>query len=101
MLEGLTETLPNEPAYHGNAVEQMLDAMAEYGIRITEPLRGDGLLHRYQHVDDRRGRRNVWAKLVMDERPAGMFGDLKRLGGEKIVWRDKSAQKMTAAERSA
>ena len=75
------------------------DAMASHGIFVTEPVR-EGF-HRYQHREDRKGKRNVWVKLHTDGTPNGEFGDFKRLGpGSKIKWTGKSTVSLTPGERA-
>jgi len=81
-----------------DAVTEFTDAMASHGIFVTENVR-EGF-HRYQHRDDRRGKRNVWAILHTDGKPNGVFGDYKRLGPDaKIKWSGKGAAELTPQER--
>lgn len=72
-------------------IEQFRDAMFEQGIEVRDEIVADGSLHRYHVEGDRRGSKNAWAILHLDERPAGMFGCNKRHGDHKFQW--QSSQK--------
>ncbi|MCD9228944.1 VapE domain-containing protein [Ralstonia pseudosolanacearum] len=85
---------------HADVVGQFRDAMAEQGIVITGEIVADGRLHRY-HVDgDKKGQRNAWAILHIDDKPAGAFGCNRRYGhDQKFTWTGKATKPLTAAER--
>jgi putative DNA primase/helicase len=83
----------------GAIIEQFLAAMREHGIDIDEPIVADGKFHRYHVAGDRARTRNAWAKLVIDEHPAGMYGCNKRHTGEKFTWTMKGARPLTPEER--
>ncbi|MGY3551196.1 toprim domain-containing protein [Bradyrhizobium sp. USDA 4469] len=87
---------------HADVVGQFRDAMAEKGIVITSEIIADGKLHRY-HVDgDKKGQRNAWAVLHIDDKPAGAFGCCRRYGhDQKFTWTGKATKPLTAAERRA
>ncbi|MDO3620223.1 phage/plasmid primase, P4 family [Ralstonia pseudosolanacearum] len=87
---------------HADVVGQFRDAMAEQGIVIIGEIVADGRLHRY-HVDgDKRGQRNAWAILHIDDKPAGAFGCNRRYGNDhKFTWTGKATKPLTAAERRA
>ena len=80
-------------------IEQFLTAMREKGIDIDEPIIADGKLHRYHVTGDRASTTNAWAKLVIDARPAGMYGCNKRFPGEKFPWAMEGARDLTPEER--
>ncbi len=86
-----------------DAVAQFRDAMAAQGIVVADEIIADGRLHRY-HVDgDKKGQRNAWAILHIDDnRPAGAFGCNRRYGtDQKFTWSAKGAKPLTQAERRA
>ncbi|MDO3527524.1 toprim domain-containing protein [Ralstonia pseudosolanacearum] len=87
---------------HADVVGQFRDAMAEHGIVIAGEIVADGRLHRY-HVDgDKKGQRNAWAILHIDDKPAGAFGCNRRYGNDhKFTWTGKATKPLTAAERRA
>lgn len=76
------------------------EAMAAEGIRYSGPIEADGKFHRVAGDEDRKGSRNVWYILHMDERPAGGFG-WNKLGNEtKFSWSAKGLTPLTDAERA-
>lgn len=78
-----------------------INAMRDAGLAPTNPgeIVGDGALHRF-HVDgDRKGERNGWCVLHMDDRPAGAFGSWK--AGISGRWRADRHAPVTDAEREA
>jgi putative DNA primase/helicase len=75
---------------------EMAEAMHSAGIPITEPIIGDGILHRYHVFGDPRSARNAWAVLWVDDLPAGVFGCHKRFGGQSFKW---SAEGTTSLSR--
>ena len=72
--------------------------MDSAGIAIKGAILGDGAIHRYRPVGDKRGR-NGWYVLHLDGTPAGAAGDYKR--GIKIKWSAKGVTLLTRAERQA
>lgn len=72
-------------------IEQFRAAMLEQGINVAEPIIADGRLRRYYVDGDKRGSRNAWAVLHLDDRPAGMFGCNRRFGSHKFRWSYKAA----------
>jgi putative DNA primase/helicase len=82
-----------------SVIEQFSAAMREHGIGIDESIIADGKLHRYHVGGDKARSRNAWAKLVIDEHPAGMYGCNKRYSGEKFTWSMKGARPLTPDER--
>lgn len=80
-------------------IDEFLAAMRDKGIEIDEAIIADGHLHRYHVIGDRHRAQNAWAKLVIDEHPAGMFGCNKRFGKEKFKWSMKGARGLTEDER--
>lgn len=84
-----------------NAVSDFLEAMQAEGIRPLEPIEHKleaGQATRFRAAGDRPGRRNGWAVLHLDGRPAGVFRHY-RLGIRK-VWRAGSDPRtLTPAER--
>jgi putative DNA primase/helicase len=71
--------------------------LAAYGLNPPEII-ADGMLRRFDSGDDKKGRKSAWYVLHSDEVPAGAFGDWKTGLSEK--WCSKSAQVLTAEERS-
>ncbi len=85
------------PEDHIRAFE---NEMREHGIDIDEPINPDGKLHRYHVRGDKPRRRNAWAVLHIDDRPAGKFGCNKRFGGQEFSWSSlKGSKPFTAEER--
>ncbi len=82
-----------------SVIEPFTAAMREHGIDIDEPIIADGKFHRYHVAGDKGRARNAWAKLVIDEHPAGMYGCNKRHTGEKFTWTMKGARALTPEER--
>jgi putative DNA primase/helicase len=65
-----------------DAVQEFLAAMQIEGVRPVEPIAQrlmSGELIRFRCDGDGKGRQNGWAKIYLDERPAGAFGNY-RLG---------------------
>jgi putative DNA primase/helicase len=82
-------------------VSQFRDAMCAAGIEVTSPIIADGKLHRYHVNGDHRSKRNAWAVLHADERPAGVFGCNKRMSGESVKWTAKGLKRLSVEERRA
>lgn len=80
-------------------IEQFRAAMAAQGIATSDHLEGDGKIHRI-HVDgDRKGSKNGWYCLHIDDKPAGNFGCAKRHGvDQKFSWAAKRDTKPLSAE---
>jgi putative DNA primase/helicase len=65
-----------------DAIHELVAAMEMEGVRPIEPIEQrlmSGELIRFRCEGDGRGRQNGWAKIYLDERPAGAFGNY-RLG---------------------
>src|SRR3954454_22884486 len=65
-----------------DAVHEFIAAMEIEGVRAVEPIEQrlmSGELIRFRCDGDGKGRLNGWAKIYLDERPAGAFGNY-RLG---------------------
>src|SRR5690242_1637739 len=70
------------------------------GIEIAEAVVADGVRHRVKAVGDKGSARNAWYILHMDERPAGMFGHYRLLGGQKgIGWKFQGAAEPLTREQ--
>ncbi len=82
-------------------IEQFRAAMAEKGIVTSDSVEADGSIHRFHVEGDRKGSKNGWYILHIDERPAGAFGCCKRHGvGTKFSWSAKCpAKPLTRVER--
>lgn len=85
------------------AVEQFHAAMSEKGIVTQDNVEADGKIHRFHVEGDRRGSKNGWYILYVDEHPAGAFGCAKRHGIDvKFSWSAKRpAKPLTREERNA
>lgn len=83
-------------------IDQFLAAMREQDIVPTDNLKFDGKLERF-HVDgDRKGSRNGWCLLHLDDKPVGKFGCNKRHGDHQFTFKANVETKpMTPAERKA
>lgn len=86
--------------HESDVIEQFRAAMRERDIHVTSDIIADGKLHR-AHVDgDKKGQRNGWYILHIDEKPAGAFGCNRRYGNDqKFTWTGKASKPLTAAER--
>ena len=92
------------PRHNGNvmthdAIAAFISAMEAAGVRPTEPI-ADRLgpeLIRFACEGDGSGKRNGWAVLHLDERPAGAFGNYRLQISE--TWRSGSVERLTIAER--
>ena len=74
-------------------------ALAEHGIFTKDEFIFDGSIHRF-HVDgDRRGDKNAWYVVYLDDRPAGSFGCHKR--GITQKWRLRGSEPLGPADREA
>ena len=72
-------------------------AMAAYGLNPAEIII-DGLMHRFDCDDEKKGKKSGWYKLHCDGVPAGAFGSWKDDINEK--WCGKSDQALTPIERT-
>jgi putative DNA primase/helicase len=82
-----------------NAAEEFQRQMEAHGLGCSDPIIGDGKLHRY-HVDgDTQGSKNAWYIFHDDQCPAGIFESWKT--GERIAWSAKSDPQQSATEREA
>lgn len=85
---------------YDNAVADFIQAMEVEGVRPVEPIAqrlSGGELIRFQSEGDGKGRRNAWAILYLDERPAGAFGNY-RLGLSR-KWKAGDSHCLSPAER--
>lgn len=85
-------------------IEDFLAFMRAEGVVPTDPgafshdvTCGDVI--RFDCEGERRGSKNGWAKLYLDERPAGAFGNWKR--GINRRWFSGTANELTPAERQS
>lgn len=85
-------------------IEDFLAFMRAEGVCPTDPgafaneiTCGDVI--RFDCDGERRGSKNGWAKLYLDERPAGAFGNWKR--GINRRWSSGTANELTPAERQS
>lgn len=86
-------------AYVPDTVAAFLDAMAAEGIHPSEPI-ADRLgpeFVRFHCEGDGKGKRNGWARLYLDDRPAGSFGNFRLNISRK--WSSGTTQEMTLPER--
>lgn len=87
-----------------DAIADFLSFMEANGVAPAEPIAqrlGSGSLIRFRCEGDGKGRKNGWAILYLDERPAGAFGNY-RLNTGTLKWKsseDRAA--LTQAERDA
>lgn len=87
---------------YADALTDFIAAMEIEGVRPIEPIAqrlSTGELIRFRCEGDKTGRQNGWAKLYLDERPAGAFGNY-RLGVSR-KWRVDRDLSLTADERAA
>lgn len=87
-----------------SAIDQLLDAMAQAGIKYDDkdPIIGDGTLHRFHVEGDPSGVQNGWYCFHDDATPAGNFGCMKRLGPDtKLPFSAKRAKPLTPQEKAA
>lgn len=86
---------------YADAIADFIGAMELEGVKPVEPIAqrlASGELIRFRCDGDGKGRQNGWAKLYLDERPAGAFGNY-RLGISR-KWKVESYQAMTPEERA-
>lgn len=89
---------------YADAIADFLSFMEANGVVPSGPIAqrlGSGDLIRFQCQGDGKGRKNGWAILYLDERPAGAFGNYKQNTGT-LKWKageDRPA--LTPAEREA
>lgn len=87
------------PASEAEVIADFRDAMKASGIDIRGPIIADGKLHRADVEGDRKGSRNGWYVLHVDDRPAGQYGHNK-LGNEtKFSWTAEGTKPLTREER--
>lgn len=83
------------------AITAFLHVMAAAGMRPVEPIMdrlARGELVRFRAEGDKPGKRNGWAKVYLDERPAGVFGHWRT--GERGTW-SAGASALSRADRRA
>lgn len=84
-----------------NPLLEFLDVIAQYGIVPTERIVPDSeKIQRFHVQGDRRGTKNGWCRLHLDERPAAAFGCHKRYPGQTITWRARDWYEVDPVERS-
>lgn len=89
-------------SYH-DAIADFVSFMEANGIKALEPIAGrlaTGALIRFRCDGDGKGRKNGWAILYLDERPAGAFGNY-RLNTGTLKWKANDSRSLTAEEREA
>lgn len=82
-----------------DAIAAFIAAMEAAGVRPTEPIAdrlGSDLI-RFACEGDGSGKRNGWAVLHLDERPAGAFGNYRLQVSE--TWRSGTVMHLSPAER--
>ncbi|RIV79556.1 hypothetical protein [Pelagerythrobacter aerophilus] len=85
-------------SYH-DAIADFVSFMEANGVKPSEPIAqrlGSGSLIRFRCEGDGKGRKNGWAILYLDERPAGAFGNYKMNTGT-LKW--KSSEDRPALSR--
>lgn len=82
-----------------SVIEQFRSAMREFDIETDAEIVADGKRHRFDVIGDKRGSKNGWFVLHMDERPAGAFGSWK--GGISETWKSSEQREFTAEEKQA
>ena len=82
-----------------DAIAAFISAMVAAGVRPKEPIadRLGSQLIRFACEGDGSGKRNGWAVLHLDDRPAGAFGNYRLQISE--TWRSGSVERLTVAER--
>jgi putative DNA primase/helicase len=89
---------------YADAIADFIGFMEANGVVPIEPIAqrlGSGNLIRFRCEGDGKGRKNGWAILYLDERPAGAFGNYKANTGT-LKWKTNSDRPaLTAAEREA
>lgn len=86
------------------AISDFIAFMEAEGVKPSDPgaLAADvtsGEVVRFDCVGERRGSKNGWAKLYLDERPAGAFGNWKQ--GINRRWSSGTANELSADERAS
>lgn len=85
-----------------DAIADFIRAMELEGIKPVEPIAqrlASGELIRFRCDGDGKGRQNGWAKLYLDDRPAGAFGNYRM--GISRKWKVDSDRTLSPAEREA
>lgn len=85
-----------------DAIADFIRAMELEGIKPIEPIAqrlASGELIRFRCDGDGKGRQNGWAKLYLDDRPAGAFGNYRM--GISRKWKVDSDRTLSPAEREA
>ncbi|MER9815108.1 DUF5906 domain-containing protein [Mesorhizobium sp. M0129] len=91
--------LPSGSARAADVESAILDAMSGLGIRLAAGLTCDGKLHRIDHAERKRGRKDIWFVVHLDSPASAAFGDFKT--GVQDTWSAKKRERMTPGERSA
>ena len=84
----------------GDVIAEFIAAMEAAGLAPAEPVadRLGGELIRFQCEGDRKGRRNGWAILHLDGRPAGAFGSYRM--GVSHRWRSGASGSLSREDRA-
>lgn len=83
-----------------DAILEFIGAMEAAGIRAVDPIAqrlGSGELIRFRCEGDGKGRQNGWAKIYLDEHPAGAFGNYRMGIDEK--WKSGAGSTLSDEER--
>ena len=80
-----------------NVEQEFGAAMAVYGLNPEEVI-ADGVRHRFDADDDKRGKKSAWYILHDDGVPAGAFGNWKTDLSEK--WCGKADKALSPIERT-
>lgn len=85
-----------------DTIHEFIQAMRLEGLHPREPiadLLASGKRIRFECEGDGKDRRNCWAILHLDDRPAGAFGSYRT--GIKRTWKSGSDRLLTSAERES
>lgn len=89
---------------YADAIADFIGFMGSNGVEPVEPIAqrlGSGDLIRFQCQGDGKGRKNGWAILYLDERPAGAFGNYKQNTGT-LKWKSgEDRPALSQAERDS
>jgi putative DNA primase/helicase len=82
-------------------IASFLDALKAAGLETRDKIDPNGKLHRFHVEGDRKGSRNGWYVLHIDDgKPNGLFGCHKRYGKESLKWSAKGTSKLSREERA-
>jgi putative DNA primase/helicase len=87
--------------HQNDLIQSFLDALKAAGLETRDKIDPNGKLHRFHVEGDRKGSRNGWYVLHLDDgKPAGAFGCNKRYGKESLKWSAKGTSKLSRDERA-